>query len=300
MQGAAIGQGADQIAGLGGYDTDFTSMGAMGGFGARIPGVKQLLNRYGNRAFGKGTNIGSTASRLATNPMGSYLGQPGGATTGSTIKNYLGFGGSKAQNIAAGIGWGGVAAGGINQFAQQRGSQAALAQADQIANRLGFENIDQFIASPYGQFIAGNNQGGILGGIQRGWGALPTEAKWRLGLGGAGLLGGLGTMAFTDQDALGAGMMGLGGASAMSGLGAFGGIPGSPQSIMAGASPAALENMQALYRDMPELAAQPMNDQSQVLKRMTEAMQQNELQRAGAPESFWNAKVVNGRRDYNQ
>lgn len=213
--GAAQGAAVDSLAGLAGYDTGGAGMYSGAGMGAfaRAPGVRGFINRQGAN-MGMSRHLGNivhdqfkmTGHR---NPILSTIGLPGK---------------SLQSKIQAGLLFAGTGAETVRNMAVNRGREAAMDTANQLASRFGFQNIDHMLSSPTGQFMAGYNRNGLMGGLQQGWGALTPEQKYSVGAGLMGMGAGAGTMAFTDHTGAGLGMMGLGALGVGHGLGAFDGM----------------------------------------------------------------------------
>jgi hypothetical protein len=223
MSGAAQGGAIDSIAGLAGYDTGGTGMMAGAGLGtvARFPGARHLMNRWG-RNMGASRSVGNIVHdqfKLTghRNPILSTLGMPGK---------------SLQSKIQAGLLFGGAGAEAARQMAVNRGREAAYGTANSLAQQFGFDNIRTALMSPGGQFLTGYNQGGLGQGISQGWGALTPAQRYAIGAGLVGMGAGAGTMAFSDNNRAGLGMMGLGGLGVAHGLGAFDGLGQQMQAMM--------------------------------------------------------------------
>lgn len=177
LAGTGMGMGLDQMAQLGGYDTNFADLGGMIGAGIRAPGANRLaagLGRASKALTARGFNRALPQARRLTDVF----------TAHNPLVNPLNKSYSLGQRLQAGATWGGLGASGIHGFAQARGQEAALDTANQIANGLGFENIEQLLESPAAQALATYNQQGLPALLQQlggqGLGALSQ-------LGGQGL-----------------------------------------------------------------------------------------------------------------
>jgi hypothetical protein len=217
MTGSAMGAGVDSMAGLAGYDTDGwgATLGGGAGMMSRIPGVRGVMNLYGNRALGSNANLGTKAKNLFTWGHGA---QPG------TLGSLTGWGPGATSKIQGALLTGGIGADVVGGMAKRRGEEAAMNAANGLAQRFGFSGVEGLYNSPVGQGLVGWNRGGALGAASGAWGALSPQQRMALGLGVGTMGAGLGTMAFTDQDAAGLGMMGLGALGTAHGLGAFSGM----------------------------------------------------------------------------
>lgn len=148
--GYAMGSSADQLAGVGGYDTNGWggTVGALTGLVARSPGMANKLNRLGSR-FGMG-GAGSTARKFFTDS--GISGKPLGAASW-----VMGYGHSPISKLQAGLNWGSDAASGISHMAQERGTQAAFDTADQFAKNYGYSNVEDMMNSPAGKMFNAYN-----------------------------------------------------------------------------------------------------------------------------------------------
>jgi len=305
--GWALGAGADSIAGLAGYDTNFSDYGmALGGL-SRLPwthGLKSVARGGGaaGRFARKAIPYAEKARQIFTlaKPPGKILKQPfkglgqayskGGVTgaagniargVGNQAWKMLGWKNSPISKAQAALITGGIGADWLHDAATARGEEAAIGKLDEYAKRFGYENANQAMASPMGQFMQGYGQGGLMQGISQGWSSLPMETKMQLLASGAGILGGGGLMAAGHTGA-GAGLMGLGGLGVAHGLGAFGNnYPGSWQNKMQGLDPEMQSQLQPHTRT-PEFQTATPAEQSDFFKMLVDRMRNGgtELERA--------------------
>lgn len=222
LVGSGVGYGVDTATGLAGHDTDFTSTLGMAGGLSRLPFARQMLSKI---------PAGGTAGRALRAVRRPFRMNP---------KNYLTRG--RVSSGLAGLG----AVGSMAHFAGvPKNIPGAISQgmrqstADGLAQEFGFSNIDELRASPIGQFLVGQSQGGgLMGGVKSVWSSLPAEQRQMLTLGGLGLGA--------------AGMAGAAGAPALATAGLLGGgaaagralvnQPGSVASIVKGLPPSTLQS----------------------------------------------------------
>ena len=266
LGGSGAGYGADQIAGLAGYDTGGALShigGALGG-GSAFLGPRRMMQMGKTLGGARGQGAAKSLMQMGTMPKSPQALQwVKGGPLGKNISNlgrravYQGHrmfnpwasGQNTGQRVFSALAGGGLAAEGIRGMAESR----AQDYVDQYAKQFGYPDAQSFINSPAAKMM----------GM---WGNMSPGMKAGLLGGGALGLGGLGMMAAGGSTGGGLGMMGAG-----AGLGALGALGGSPS--MQHYAQQAMANLQ----NQPGFQNLPPDQQQGLMQRILAQLQNGQV-----------------------